>query len=278
LVNAFTGSGIQLDILRDDLIHPIVSGNKWRKLKYFIEQVIKDGKAPIVTFGGAYSNHLVATAYAGKYFNIKTHGFIRGDEARQLNQYEQLCIENDMTLQHISRGNYKDKKKLFELFREQYPEAVFLDEGGDHPLALQGCSDILDELENTYDYIVLAAGTGTTMEGLVKGVSERGINTRIMGISVLKNNLDLNKRMEKYPSAYWIVSHDYHRGKYASIDEELLQFIRDFYAGTAIRLDPVYTGKMMMAVMDLYQNGFFNTTQKVLVVHTGGSLSFPAAH
>jgi 1-aminocyclopropane-1-carboxylate deaminase len=264
-----------IDLLRDDQIHPIVSGNKWRKLKYFMDDVKNAGKQTIVTFGGAYSNHLIATAFAGNYFNVRTHGFVRGDEKRELNHYENLCLENKMTLQHVSRSDYRDKQKLFDTYCVQYPGAVFLDEGGNHPLALKGCAEILDELEKTYDHIILATGTGTTMEGLVKGATEKGFQTKIIGISALKNNIELDERLNKYPARHWQVFHDYHRGKYAQMDDELIQFIKDFHSETGIQLEPVYTGKMMMAVIDLYKKNFFKPGDKILLIHTGGLLVYP---
>ncbi len=264
-----------IDILRDDLIHPVVSGNKWRKLKYVIQELKKLEDPVLVTFGGAYSNHLVATAYAANYFHIKAHGFVRGDEARELNLYERICLDNHMTLQHVSRTDYRDKLKLFHDFRLLNPGAVFLNEGGDHELALKGCGEILDEPGNTYDYIVLAAGTGTTVQGLVKGVIERGMDTKVIGISALKGNKELDRRLAKYPQNFWQIEHHYHRGRYASMDGELLGFIKDFFVETGIRLDPVYTGKMMLAAIDLYRKEFFRHDDRVLLIHTGGLLAFP---
>lgn len=258
------------DILRDDLIHPLVSGNKWRKLKYFLQAVLENGDGPIVTFGGAYSNHLVATAFAGEYFNIPTYGFVRGDEVRPPNLHERSCERHGMTLQHVSRTLYRNKRGLFSDYSNDHQAAVFLDEGGDHPLALKGCAEILDELHTAYDYIILACGTGTTMEGLVKGVGDRKLKTKVIGISVLKYNQDLNARLDKYPHDSWMAMHDYHRGKYAKTDDGLTNFIEDFKLETGILLDAVYTGKMMLAAVDLFRQGLFNENDKILLIHTGG--------
>jgi 1-aminocyclopropane-1-carboxylate deaminase len=260
----------RINILRDDLIHPVVSGNKWRKLKFFIDHIQQTGQAPIVTFGGAYSNHLVATSFAGKYFNIPTHAFVRGDETREFNAYEQCCLSNGMTLQHVSRTAYRDKETLFKAYVREQRAAVFLDEGGDHALALKGCAEIFNDLQEPYDYIVLAAGTGTTMEGLVKAVAEKNAQTKIIGISVLKNNLDIDRRLQKYDHQHWEVCHNYHRGKYAKTDAELLAFMDAFKKETGIILDPVYTGKMMLAVGDLLRSGYFKGSGKILLIHTGG--------
>ncbi len=262
-----------IDILRDDLIHPVVCGNKWRKLKYPFQYLLANKLNTLVTFGGAYSNHVVATAFAGKAFGIKTFAFIRGDEARDPNHYEKLCIECGMTLIHSDRQSYKNKQALFNSHFGTDEKAFFLDEGGNHPLAIKGCSEILDELGLEYDYILLALGTGTTMEGLVKGIVERTMKTKVLGISSLKNNFDLDKRMMAYPKEHWQVFHEYHRGKYAKSDEALLQFNRNFLNETGIPIEPVYTGKMMMGFSDLLNHHFFKADDKVLLIHTGGLLN-----
>ena len=219
------GNELEIDILRDDLIHPIISGNKWRKLKYIVDHISKDKGQTLVTFGGAYSNHLVAAAYAGKLFGIKTHGFVRGNEPRDMNAYEKICVENEMTLEHVARAEYKDKYTLFEQFKQKNPNAFFVGEGGRHPLALKGCAEILNELEKTYDYIFLSIGTGTTMEGIVGACVSKQLKTKVIGISSLKNNSELDEIMAQFPVKNWQIEHDYHRGKYAKNDTELDNFI-----------------------------------------------------
>lgn len=269
------GDGFEFDMLRDDLIHPIVSGNKWRKLKYIIKHIQDNKIEHLVTFGGAYSNHLVATAFAGKHFNIKTSAFVRGEEVRPLNHYEQLCIDHNMELIKVNRADYKDKTTLYNTYFSNPVNTIFINEGGDHPLAVLGCEEILDELNQKYDYILLSMGTGTTMEGLVKGVINRQLNTKILGISSLKNNFDLDKKLAMYDVESYQIFHDYHRGKYGKIDDELVNFIKDFYNETGIKTDVVYTGKMLMALSDLFHKGFINKGHKVLCIHTGGLMAFP---
>lgn len=264
------GHGFEFDMLRDDLIHPIVSGNKWRKLKYIIQFAQENAYKQLVTFGGAYSNHLVATAFAGHYFGLQTVGFVRGDEERALNHYELLCIENGMQLIHVDRTAFRNKEVLFNTHFSEADKALFVSEGGDHPLALPGCAEILNELNKSYDFIVLSMGTGTTMEGIVGEVQKRGLPTKVLGISSLKNNFDLDKKLSKYDAQYYQIYHDYHRGKYAKSDDALLQFINDFYAETGIKTEAVYTGKMLMALDDLIQNGVIGSHHRVLCVHTGG--------
>lgn len=263
------GFNANIDILRDDTIHPIVSGNKWRKLKYIVDDFKKSGKEVLVTFGGAYSNHLIATAFAGKFLGFKTFGFVRGDEARPSNHYELLCIENDMELLHVSRSDYKNKQELFEKFFDS-KKAYFVDEGGNHPLAIKGCEEIVDTFKKHYNYVILSLGTGTTLAGIVSAIEKKQLNTKILGISSLKNNISLDERMQKYPQKYWQIFHDFHRGKYAKMDSDLLTFIKDIYKETGIKTDPIYTGKMLMAVRDLYQEKYINLNDKVLLIHTGG--------
>ncbi len=268
----FSGFGeeLQIDILRDDLIHPIISGNKWRKLKYIVENIAKDKSQTLVTFGGAYSNHLVATAYAGKLFGINTLGFVRGNEVRDVNAYEKLCLEYNMTLVHVGRTEYKDKTQLFEEYKMSNPKAFFVGEGGRHPLALLGCAEILHELNKEYDYIFLALGTGTSMEGIVGECVKQNLKTKVIGISSLKNNFELNEIMSQFPINNWQIEHNYHRGKYAKNDIELENFIQKFLTETGIQLEFVYTAKMMMAVQEFISKGFFKSSDKILCIHTGG--------
>lgn len=229
----------------------------------------------LVTFGGAYSNHVVAAAYACRAFGIRSHAFIRGDEVREPNSYERLCVAQGMTLQHVSREAYREKRKLFDTFYENDPKAYFLDEGGKHPLGLKGCGEILDETEKQYDYIILPVGTGTTIEGVLAETVRRGSKTKILGISVLKNNFEIDRQLEKYDRDNWEVFHDFHRGRYAKSDPELIQYIMDFHDETGIITEAVYTGKMLMALRELAVSGIIKPDKKVLVIHTGGLLNFP---
>jgi 1-aminocyclopropane-1-carboxylate deaminase len=272
----FSGFGkkLQIDILRDDLIHPLISGNKWRKLKYIIENIAKDKSQTLVTFGGAYSNHLVATAFAGNLFGIKTFGFVRGEEKREANAFEKICIENGMTLKHVGRNEFKDKYLLFDQYKKQNPKAYFVGEGGRHPLALLGCAEIITDLNKEYDYIFLSLGTGTTMEGIVAACVSNKLKTKVIGISSLKNNFELDEIMSQFPEKNWLIDHNYHRGKYAKNDIELSSFIKDFHSETNIQLEFVYTGKMMMALQDYIHKGFFKIEDKILCIHTGGLPQF----
>jgi 1-aminocyclopropane-1-carboxylate deaminase len=264
------GNELQIDILRDDLIHPIISGNKWRKLKYIIKNLEEDKDRTLVTFGGAYSNHLVATAFAGKIFGVKTLGFVRGNEVREPNAFEKTCLENNMELIHVDRDQYKDKNSLFEEYKKSNPKAFFVGEGGRHPLALLGCAEIIKELSKEYDYIFLSLGTGTSMEGIVGECVKQNLKTKVIGISSLKNNFELDEIMSQFPEKNWRIEHNYHRGKYAKNDSDLDSFIEKFFLETGIKLEFVYTAKMMMAVQDFITKGFFKPSDKILCIHTGG--------
>lgn len=261
-------------MLRDDTIHDIVSGNKWRKLKHIMQYAVDNKVKKIITFGGAYSNHVVALAYACQHYNIKSIGYIRGNEQRDLNHYEKICLDLGMELIHVSREDFKNKNKIHEQYANEN-DVLVIDEGGDHLLAFEGCKEMLEDIHSSPDYIILALGTGTTMEGLVQGVIEKHLNTKIIGISTFKNNFDLNKRMEKYPNTHWEIHHGYERGKYGKIDPILIQYIKQFHQETAIKTEPIYTGKMLMAVEDLIQKNRFKSEDKICIIHTGGLLSYP---
>jgi 1-aminocyclopropane-1-carboxylate deaminase len=269
------GDGFKFDILRDDLIHPIVSGNKWRKLKYIVQYAIDNQFETIVSFGGAYSNHLIALAFTGNYFNIKTVGFVRGNEQRELNHYETTCIDNHMQLIHVERSAYKNKQQLFKDHFGKNAKALFVNEGGEHPLAELGVAEILDDLKTHYNYIILSLGTGTTLYGLTKSIQKRKISTKTIGISSLKNNFDLDKKMSEFDASQFEIFHNFHRGKYAKMDTELLDFIDQFYKETNIKIEPVYTGKMLMALDELTKQSYFKPNDKVLCIHTGGLYASP---
>lgn len=262
--------GKQIDILRDDLIHPIISGNKWRKLKYIIEFSQKEKIKHIVSFGGAYSNHLPALAEAGRTFGIQTTGFIRGNEPRELNPYEKFCQNAGMNLIHVDRTSYRNKQALFNTHFGNEQNTLLVDEGGDHPLALDGVAEIIHELPKTYDFIFLSMGTGTTFEGLVREVIKLDLKTKIIGISSLKNNFSLDERMAHYPQNKFKIYHNYSRGKYAQNDDELSSFIEKFKSETHIPTEHVYTGKMLMALNDLFQKNEMNPDSDILAIHTGG--------
>lgn len=276
-------STVSVYMKRDDLIHPFISGNKWRKLKYIFENMLRNDQHTVVTFGGAWSNHLLATACAGAIFKIRTIGFVRGEE-QVSNPVLNLCKLYGMELNYVDRSAYRDKKALFDSWKlsNLNAKAVFVDEGGAHPLALIGCEEIIEEIKATgqeFDHIFCACGTGTTLAGLAKGIAEHEIKTRLHGVPVLAGGDFIGDTVrELYPDGLFELHTAYHFGGYAKTKPELLDFIRDFVSKSGILIEPVYTGKLMYAVNQLIEQNFFAENDKILVLHTGGMTGILGMH
>lgn len=265
----FSQKEVRVFVKRDDMIHPFISGNKWRKLKYSLLEAEHQNKKHLVTFGGAYSNHLLATACAGAKFGFKTTGFVRGEDVS--NEILNLCRLFDMQLIFTDRESYKNKKALFEKYFASDSSAYFIDEGGASHLAVAGCAELLDELNTVYSHFFCAAGTGTTAAGLIKGIKERSLNTMVHVIPVLKGADYLKAEIEAYSgSCDFKFDQDYHFGGYAKTDEKLLTFIKTFCSETGILIEPVYTGKMFYALFDQIKNNQFEPGSKILAIHSGG--------
>ena len=263
---------ITLTIKREDLLHPDISGNKYRKLKYNLIEAKKQQKATILTFGGAYSNHIAATAAAGREYGFMTIGVIRGEELKdKIHQnptldYAQSC---GMRLEFISREDYRQKKaSLFiEMLQKKFGDFYIVPEGGTNQLAIKGCEEILIENDNKFDFICTCVGTGGTIAGLINSSLE---HQKILGFSALKGDF-LEGEIQKYTSKKnWELITNYHFGGYGKIKPELITFINEFKAITKIPLDPVYTGKMLYGIIDLHTKGYFRKEAKILVIHTGG--------
>lgn len=265
----FIKKGIQVFVKRDDMIHPFISGNKWRKLKYLLRDAYKLNKKHLVTFGGAYSNHLLATACAGAKFGFQTTGFVRGEEVK--NETLTLCRLFGMQLIFTEREIYKHKKSLFDQHFQDHSQAYFIDEGGAGALAIQGCAELIHELPEVYDHIFCAAGTGTTASGILKGIIEHSIPTLTHVVPVLKGAELLKTEIEENSGSNLFEFHaGYHFGGYAKTDEELLTFIKKFSSSCGILIEPVYTGKMFFSLFDLISKDHFNRGSKILAIHTGG--------
>jgi len=266
----FDEQGLKVFIKRDDLIHPIISGNKWRKLKHLLKEAQAQNKTHLVTFGGAYSNHLLATAASAAKFGFKSTGFVRGEEVNNDTLF--LCRLHGMNLIFTDREGYRDKSALFEEHFADDNNAFFIDEGGASELAAKGCSELLDELTDNYDHIFCACGTGTTAAGIINGISTNKLSTQFHGIPVLKNGeflrKDINNYLEK-PTEYHLHT-DYHFGGYGKVNDELILFIKQFVASTGILIEPVYTGKMLFAIYDLAAKNYFKHGSQILAIHTGG--------
>lgn len=261
---------VRIDVLRLDLVDPIVSGNKWFKLKYYLDEAVVSGKT-LLTFGGAYSNHIVATAAAAKMAGLKSIGIIRGERAPQLSPTLLQAQELGMRFFFQSRNDYREKILPDALLHEKH-DLYSIPEGGYGTLGVRGASDILGQAQTEkYTHIISAVGTGTTLAGLAIAATP---DQQVIGISVLKNNFSLNAEVDQWlpedkKNAVTII-HDYHFGGYAKRTVELLQFMNDFYRQTAIPADFVYTGKAFFATMDLARKQFFKPGSRILLLHTGG--------
>lgn len=275
----------KIDVLRLDKIHPLISGNKWFKLKYNLLEAQKRKQKTLLTFGGAYSNHIVATAAAGNLFGFKTIGIIRGEELGTLqtrNPYLQKAVQLGMQLHFVSREAYRQKNEDFfiENLQKEFGDFYLLPEGGSNIFALQGTAEILGFLhtENLhYDYICTCVGTGTTLAGMAASLA--GSQSQLLGFSILKNGgflyedtLRLLRQAEiKRFQAFQIIV-EYHFGGYAKRSPELVDFVRRVSSETQIPLEPTYTGKLFFGVFDLLRKDFFPVHSKILLVHCGGIL------
>ena len=261
---------VEVFVKRDDLIHPFISGNKWRKLKYLLRKASLEQKQHLVTFGGAYSNHLLATACAAAKFGFKSTGIVRGEEVQ--NDLLMFCALFGMELIFVKRDRYRDKWGLFQHYFGSNAHAFFIDEGGASMEAVTGCAELIDELDRSYDHIFCACGTGTTIAGIIKGVEKYALRCNIHALPVFKDGSFMRDEILKYfdyvPSFEMHI--DYHFGGYAKTKPELLDFIQSFTAETGILIDPVYTGKLFYAIHDLIQQGNFPAKSSILAIHTGG--------
>lgn len=268
-------AGHQVLVKRDDLIDPYVSGNKWRKLKYILAAANTQKKNHIVTFGGAYSNHLVATAAACSKSGLKSTAFVRGDETACMhNEMLMLCRLFGMELIFTDRLSYKYKTSLFEARFAEDQNAFFVDEGGASPEAVKGCAEIIPELPTDTDHLFCAAGTGTTAAGLLTGIHQLGLKTKLHVVPVLKGGDFIADEILKYTGQtdQLLLHPDYHFGGYAKTTPDLIEFIKTFTAAEGLLIDPVYTAKMFYAIDHLHANGYFKPSDKIVALHTGGLL------
>jgi 1-aminocyclopropane-1-carboxylate deaminase len=262
-----------VDVLRLDLIHPVISGNKWFKLKEYLGEAKNLNKKIILTFGGAYSNHIVATAAASQETGFKSIGLIRGEKPQTLSYSLQNAISHGMDLYFLSRDHYKKKiipTEISELYEEK--DIYIINEGGYGDKGVEGAKDILRQVDSSqYDYIVAAVGTGTMLSGLIEASNS---NQKVIGINVLKNNFSLQQEIEQLISKErkrsFSLIHDYHFNGYAKYSQTLIDFMNKWYLDTGIPSDFVYTGKLFFAVDDLARKNYFPFDSKILVIHSGG--------
>ncbi len=267
---------IDLFIKREDLIHPFVSGNKFRKLKYNLNEAKIEKKNVLLTFGGAFSNHIVATAVAGNLSDFKTIGVIRGDELG--NKLEETltnnatlreAYKNGMTFEFVSREDYRNKTS--ELFinqlKEKFGDFYLIPEGGTNNLAIKGCEEILIDEDSKFDYICCGVGTGGTISGLINASKK---HQNIIGFPALKGDFLEAEIGQFVQKENWSLQTDYHFGGYAKYNEDLISFINSFKKQSGILLDPIYTGKMIYGILDMVKKNQFKEGTKILAIHTGG--------
>lgn len=263
---------INFSILREDLIHPSISGNKYRKLKYNLIKAKELGYTKIITFGGAYSNHIAATAAAANLNTMECIGFIRGEEVEKLiDSNPTLCFAKNqgMEFKFLSREAYrlKDTPEFIQALKQQYPEYYIIPEGGTNDLAIQGCEEILHSACNEYQYICCAVGTGGTITGLINSSLKE---QTVLGFPALKGEFFSEEICKLTIKRNFQLMTSYHFGGYGKVSEELVIFINSFKSQTNIQLDPIYTGKMVYGLFDLIEKDFFPFHTTILAIHTGG--------
>ena len=264
---------ISITVKREDLNHPTVSGNKWWKLKYNLEQALKGKYNTVLTFGGAYSNHIYATAAAAKECGLRSIGVIRGEKVKPLNPTLTFAESMGMHLHYVTREMYKTKNnpEFIQSLEDEFGQFYLIPEGGTNALAIQGCeewaSQLIDQID--FDYLCLPVGTGGTMAGMVNIIRSK----KIIGFSSLKGGSFLTDEIFRWINQTgnnWEIETRYHFGGYGKVNEELIRFIKSFEAEHQIPLDPIYTAKMMYGIIDRIKKNKFKKGAKILVLHTGG--------
>lgn len=281
----FVEKGVQVLLKRDDLIHPVISGNKWRKLKYNIERAQQQGYDTLLTFGGPFSNHIAATAEAGRRFGFKTIGMIRGELPSEGNPTLDRALECGMELHPMDRQTYREKQERYtiETLRDRFGSFYLIPEGGANHLGVAGCMEILPEVESGYTDVAVACGTGTTLAGLVLSLPEQ---VRLHAFVVFKDQnegeelkgdvhqLLMNTCLDEELAADLgkkITWHtQFHEGGFAKVSDRQFEFMQVFYQKHQVRLDPLYTGKLLMGIHQLIGEEYFENGTRLLVLHSGG--------
>lgn len=271
----FNQQQVEVYIKREDLLHPQISGNKYRKLKYNLLTAQQEGHHTLLTFGGAFSNHIYAVAAAGKECGLKTFGIIRGEEHLPLNPTLQFAVDCGMELHYIDRTTYrqKDRAEFIEKLNAQFGDFYLLPEGGTNNLAIKGCREIIDELDTDFDYLCSCCGTGGTLAGLIAGLEGK---KQVLGFSALKGDFlidEVRQLLKEYAQREyenWKIMTEFHFGGYAKIKPELIDFINEFKKRHHIQLDPIYTGKMFYGIYQLIVQGYFPKNSRIVALHTGG--------
>ncbi len=271
-LEVFNTLNVEVFIKREDQIHHFISGNKYRKLKYNLKVAKELGYSTILTFGGAFSNHIAAVAAAGYLQGFKTIGIIRGEELRDKTQHNDTLTfakSQGMQLSFVSREAYRAKtsKVFIDALKQQFGKFYLIPEGGTNTLAVKGCEEILSLKDQNFDFVCCPVGTGGTIAGLINASKT---HQKILGFSALKNNV-LTSNISKFVTqSNWSLINDFHFGGYAKVNQELIAFLNAFNVEYNIPLDPIYTGKMMFGIFEMIKKGLFFKNAKVLAIHTGG--------
>jgi 1-aminocyclopropane-1-carboxylate deaminase len=267
--------GLNLYVLRTDLNHPFISGNKLFKLKYNLEEAKRQDKKSILTFGGAFSNHIAATAVAGKEYGFKTIGVIRGDKTDKLNPTLKFAVGQGMELHFVSREAYKNRNNppFLNTLQHQYSYPYIIPEGGANEQGIKGCMEIKDYVAIPFDHICCPCGTGTTLAGIILSLKEE---QNAIGFQVLKGENYIRNEVRSWLDRFqcnknnWDINEQYHFGGYAKRTPELIEFTERFEKQHGIPLEFVYTGKMMFGIYDLIKKDYFPKGKTIIAVHTGG--------
>ena len=266
-------NNIELFIKREDQLHSIISGNKLRKLKYNLEEAKRQNKSCLLTFGGAFSNHILAVAGAGNEFGFATIGIIRGEELEhKISENPTLLRAQDlgMKFHFVTRSQYRNKEEVtfLDSLKNKFGDFYLVPEGGTNSFAIKGCEEILTASDKSFfTHITCAVGTGGTISGIINSSIEK---QQIIGFSSLKGAFLSDVIRNFVNKTNWNIIEDYHFGGYGKINDELVSFLNLFYNHNSIPLDPVYTGKMVFGVIDLINKGYFLPNSKILMIHTGG--------
>ena len=277
------GLGVNLWLKREDLVHDKVSGNKFRKLKYNVLRACDEGKSRLLSFGGAYSNHIYSLAALGDLLNVETIGIIRGDELSADNSTLSFARQCGMELQFVSREQYRNKYSpdFLESLSAQYGDYYLVPEGGSNELAVLGCAELSSDISSQLnpDYLCVACGTGGALAGLVSGASA---GTVVYGFPVLKGaqflESEIGRLLPKDNPVEWGLVHDFHFGGYAKMNKKLVAFMNAFTRHTSVQLDPIYTSKMLYGVVEMIRTGRIPKDSNVVAVHSGGLQGLEGKH
>ncbi|MEY8263504.1 MAG: pyridoxal-phosphate dependent enzyme [Bermanella sp.] len=267
---------ISVQIKRDDLLHPVVSGNKLYKLMFNLEQFQREHKKTLITFGGAYSNHLHATAFMGRQLGVQTVAIVRGEQLIPLNPTLKDCTDWGMILEPVCREQYRQKQRGggIQSIIDRYPSPYVVPEGGANRLGVLGAAKMLDEVDQEkLDMVVVACGTGVTMAGLISACEP---HVRVVGFPALKAEKWMADEVQGWldiiacKQCNWALQHDYHFGGYAKTKPELLAFMDDMEANYNLLLDPIYTAKAFYGLLDMIARGEIARGSNLLFIHSGG--------